>query len=60
MYFNVGLVISLILFTVELIASSVAIDDYKYSFFFYLDIIATVSIVADVTWLLDVLRFTAG
>ena len=43
---------SLILFTVEILASSVVIDEYKYSFFFYLDIIATLSIVFDIPYLL--------
>ena len=32
-----------------------AVDDYKYSFFFYLDIIATLSIIADVNFLLNAL-----
>ena len=52
-YFTVGLMICLILFTLEILGSSVAVDDYKYSFFFYLDIIATLSIIADVHFLLD-------
>jgi len=33
-YFSVGLMICLILFTLEILGSSVAVDDYKYSFFF--------------------------
>ena len=45
--------ISLILFAMEILASSVAIDDYKYSFYFYLDIIATLSIISDLQFLLD-------
>ena len=45
--------ISLILFTIEILASSVSIDDYKYSFYFYLDIVATLSIISDVGFLLD-------
>ena len=40
--------ISLFLFSMEILASSVAIDDYKYSFYFYLDIVATLSIISDV------------
>jgi len=52
-YFSVFLTVSLILFSFEILASSVAIDDYKYSFYFYLDIIATVSIVSDVQFLFD-------
>ena len=52
-YFTVFLMISLILFTMEILASSVAIDDYKYSFYFYLDIVATLSIISDLQFLLD-------
>ena len=47
-YFTVFLMISLFLFSMEILASSVAIDDYKYSFYFYLDIVATLSIISDV------------
>ena len=52
-YFTVFLMISLFLFSMEILASSVAIDDYKYSFYFYLDIVATLSIISDVQFLLD-------
>ena len=52
-YFTVGLVISFVLFCMEILASSVAIDDYKYSFYFYLDILATLSIISDLQFLLD-------
>ena len=44
---------SLVLFSMEVLASSVAIEDYKYSFYFYLDIIATLSIISDLQFLLD-------
>jgi hypothetical protein len=54
-FFTIGLMICLILFTLEILGSSVAVDDYKYSFFFYLDIIATLSIIADVNFLLNAL-----
>lgn len=47
-YFTVFMMISLILFVLEILASSVALDDYKYSFYFYLDIVATLSIITDV------------
>jgi hypothetical protein len=36
------------------------IDNYKYSFFFYLDIVATVSIVSDVPWLMNLLVLLIG
>jgi len=53
MFFSAFLMVFLIMFTIEILASSVAIDDYKYSFYFYLDIIATLSIISDVGFLLD-------
>ena len=40
------------LFTLEILINSVVVDDFKYSFFFYLDIIATLSIVFDIPYLL--------
>jgi hypothetical protein len=50
----------LILFTLEIILASIVIDEYKYSFFFYLDIIATVSIINDVPWLMNQLNLLVG
>ena len=52
--------ISFFLFSMEILASSVAIDDYKYSFYFYLDIVATLSIISDVQFLLDFIGFIFG
>lgn len=40
--------------------SSVVVDDFKYSFFFYLDIVATLSIVSDIPWMLDLLIILVG
>ena len=54
------MLLSLILFTVEILASSVVINEYKYSFFFYLDIIATISIVFDIGFLYDFLLSLFG
>ncbi len=59
-YFTVFLILSLLLFSIEILASSVAIDDYKYSFYFYLDIVATISIVSDVDVLLDYVALIFG
>ena len=50
----------MILFTLEIILASIVIDEYKYSFFFYLDIIATVSIINDVPWLMNKLNLLVG
>ena len=35
--------------------NTIAVDDFKYSFFFWLDIIATLSLISDVRWILDLL-----
>ena len=43
--------LSLALFTLELLVQSCVVDDYKYSFFFWLDFIATVSLIPDIAWL---------
>jgi hypothetical protein len=52
-YFDTALIIALVLFCVEIMVACVVVDDYKYSFFFYLDIVATLSIIFDVPVLLD-------
>lgn len=59
-YFVVGLSISFVLFTLEVLLGSVVVDDFKYSFFFYLDIVATLSIVSDINWMLDLLVTLVG
>lgn len=38
-------------FTLEIILSSIALDDYFLSFYFFLDIIATASLIFDIGWL---------
>ena len=48
-----ALIVSLVAFTVEILVNSCVVDDFKYSFFFWLDIIATVSIMVDVKILSD-------
>jgi hypothetical protein len=52
-YFLAGLVLSLVLFTLELLVQSCVVDDFKYSFFFWLDFIATGSLIPDIAWLAD-------
>ena len=59
-YFFIGLQISFVLFTLEVLAGSVVIDGFKYSFFFYLDIVATLSIISDIPWMLDMLIQLVG
>ena len=47
-YIDAALIFSLIAFTIEILVNSCVVDEFKYSFFFWLDIIATVSICVDV------------
>ena len=53
--FFLGLLISLVLFTVELLLQSCVVDDFKYSFFFWLDFVATLSLVIDIPWCMDII-----
>ena len=48
MWIDAALIFSLVAFAVEILVNSCVVDDFKYSFFFWLDIIATVSICVDV------------
>ena len=48
--FSSVIVACLFLFSVELILSFVYKPDYKWSFYFYLDFLATLSLFADITW----------
>lgn len=50
-WFYLSFLISLVLFFVELIVTSIVLPEYKYSFFFWLDVIATVSLIPDVPWI---------
>lgn len=59
-YFFASLTISFVLFTVEILTTTLVIDDFKYSFFFYLDIIATLSLINDIPWLLNTLVAVVG
>lgn len=52
-YFFTGLLISFALFTIEILINSISEDEFKYSFFFWLDIIATISIIPDIPWLMN-------
>jgi hypothetical protein len=51
--FLVLMVLSMIMFTAEIIMTTVVIDGFKYSFFFWLDIIATASLIPDIDWIRD-------
>ena len=59
-YFYMGLIVSFVLFTTEILVNTVVIDDFKYSFFFWLDIIATLSLIPDIRWLIDIIGLLIG
>lgn len=59
-YFYIALIISFLLFGLELLIQSCVVDDFKYSFFFWLDFIATLSLVQDIQWFVDILMYLFG
>jgi len=58
--FFCGLILSFILFSAELLVNSCVVDDFKYSFFFWLDFIATLSLIPDIPWFVDFLNGMMG
>ena len=42
---------SLAIFLIEIGLSSIAIKDYFIGFYFWLDLIATISLISDITWI---------
>ncbi len=59
-FFYAGLILSFVFFTTEILVNSIVIDSFKYSFFFWLDIIATLSLIPDIAWILDALGMLIG
>ena len=59
-YIDSALIFSLLAFTIEILVNSCVVDDFKYSFFFWLDIIATISILVDVQILFDLIAGLFG
>mmetsp|Transcript_58280 Transcript_58280/g.138858 ORF Transcript_58280/g.138858 Transcript_58280/m.138858 type:complete len:870 (-) Transcript_58280:61-2670(-) len=51
--FNIVTIVALVLFSFELVANIIAKDDYFLGFFFWLDLIATASLILDITWVYD-------
>ncbi len=47
-YIDGALIFTLLAFTTEILVISCVVDEFKYSFFFWLDIVATASIFVDV------------
>jgi len=44
----------------ELLINSCVVDEFKYSFFFWLDFIATISLVPDIPYFIDLLKMLIG
>ena len=59
-YIDTALIFSLVAFTLEILLNSCVVDDFKYSFFFWLDIVATASIFVDVPILWDAILTIFG
>lgn len=51
--FNIITLIVMVLFFIEILLSSMAIEDYFLSLYFFLDLLATVTMVTDVTFIWD-------
>lgn len=59
-YFYYGLTLSFILFSIELLVNSCVGEDFKYSFYFWLDFIATFSLITDIVWFTDFINNLLG
>jgi hypothetical protein len=55
-----AMTLSFLLFLAEIITTTVVMDDFKYSFFFYLDIIATFSLVNDIPYMMNEVNHMIG
>ena len=54
-HFNVLSIICIVFFTVEISMACYAKPGYLWSFFFYLDVISTLTLFMDLTWVGDVI-----
>jgi len=52
--------VSFIVLSAEVIINSLVLDGYRFSFFFWLEIIATISIIPDINWLLEPIQGGVG
>jgi len=55
-FFNIITIVAMAAFIIEIIISSFAKkDEYLFSFYFWLDVISTVSLLFDISWIWDTL-----
>lgn len=59
-YFYISFIVILCLFVLEIFFTSLVVDDYKYSFFFWLDIVASISLVLDIPYMINPLIAAFG
>jgi len=59
-YFFSVLLLALLMFLMEIMINSCVQDDFKYSFFFWLDIIATISLAPDIEFLVNTFQRMIG
>ena len=51
--FDVITITCLVLFTIEIVLFSITIDDYFISFYFWLDIVSSFSLITDIQFLME-------
>jgi len=54
--FNVAVITCIVVFGFEIIVSCIGKEDYPMSFFFSLDLLSTVTLVLDLTWIVEMLQ----
>lgn len=52
-YFNTITCICLFFFGLEVLLSSIAINEYFLSLYFWLDLLSTITMITDITWIWD-------
>ena len=55
-YFFIAVLVAFGLFTFELMLKSCVSDEFKYSFFFWLDFVATGTLLIDLPWAIDLVN----
>lgn len=55
-YFQGCLIFCLFLFTAEVLLNSCMVNDFKWSFFFWLDVVATLSLIVDIPWIIGIVE----
>lgn len=51
--FNILTAISFVAFSLEIVLACIAKEDYWLGFYFWLDLVSTVSLITDIGWIMD-------